>query len=69
MRLSRHMKAPWPFWGRVVDALPRPFLDWIYVHVARHRYSIMGKKKACMVPDKDIRKKIYPVRRKMPDGL
>ena len=57
VRLSRSLKAPWPFWGRVLDAFPTPLADRFYDLSARHRYKKKEKKDACMAPDEDVRER------------
>ena len=31
--------------------IPRPIRNWLYDFVARHRYQVIGKYEACMLPD------------------
>jgi predicted DCC family thiol-disulfide oxidoreductase YuxK len=43
------------FWtgvATVLRVLPRPFRDWGYGAVARHRYRIFGKYESCLLPEK-----------------
>ena len=42
--------------------IPYPFRDLIYILVAKSRYSLFGKKKNCMVPDKRIKSKFLNVK-------
>jgi predicted DCC family thiol-disulfide oxidoreductase YuxK len=35
--------------------LPRPFRNWLYGLVARHRYRIFGKHESCPLPDPKVR--------------
>ena len=36
-------------------AIPRPIRDFLYDRVARNRYSLFGKRDACLVPTPDVR--------------
>ena len=49
LRLVHYMKMPWP-WLHVLGVVPRAPRDWIYDRIARNRYSLFGKRQACMVP-------------------
>ena len=42
--------------------IPYPLRDLIYILVAKFRYSIFGKKKKCMVPDKKNKSKFLNVK-------
>ena len=54
LRIARHLTFPWPL-AYAFLAVPRPFRDWIYAIVARHRYRWFGKREHCMVPTPAIR--------------
>ena len=49
-RIAEKLKAPWS-WVRVFKILPGQFSDFIYKLIARSRYRIFGKYKACPLPD------------------
>jgi len=54
LRIARRLRFPWPLlW--LFMAVPRPFRDWVYDLIARHRYGWFGKRDTCMVPTKEIR--------------
>jgi hypothetical protein len=42
-------------WAAVLRAIPRPIRDFLYDRVARNRYSLFGKRDACLVPTPDVR--------------
>ena len=42
-------------WCSVFCYLPRAPLDWVYERIARNRYKIFGKARACILPDASIR--------------
>jgi predicted DCC family thiol-disulfide oxidoreductase YuxK len=45
-------------WVRVLFAVPKPLRDAVYNLVARNRYRIFGKYKACFVPDAGMRDRV-----------
>ena len=49
LRTARHIWQPWPLM-RVFGLLPRFVRDGFYDLVAKYRYRVFGKRKACMVP-------------------
>jgi predicted DCC family thiol-disulfide oxidoreductase YuxK len=42
-------------WAAIFRAVPRPIRDFLYDRVARNRYSLFGKRDACLVPTPDVR--------------
>ena len=46
-------------WHIVVTmyVIPRAFRDYIYRYIARNRHRIWGKRKSCMVPTADLKKR------------
>lgn len=46
--------------GMMLHAIPRVFADWIYDGVARHRYSVFGRRDVCQVPSGEERKRFLP---------
>ena len=54
LRIARRLTFPWPI-AAVFLAVPRPLRDWIYTHVARHRYRWFGRRDHCMVPSPEMR--------------
>jgi len=54
LRIARRLRFPWPL-AYVFIAVPRPFRDWIYRIVARHRYAWFGRREQCMVPTPQLR--------------
>jgi predicted DCC family thiol-disulfide oxidoreductase YuxK len=45
----KHLGWPWKA-AAALGILPRPFRDWCYDLVARHRYRIFGRLDACTAP-------------------
>lgn len=56
LKIIKHLKFPWNLLI-VFQILPRQLRDWIYDQIAKHRYSIWGKKKQCMIPAPDHQKR------------
>ena len=56
LRIARGLRFPWPMLYGFV-AVPRPWRDWIYNWVARHRYAWFGKREFCMVPSPELRRR------------
>ena len=56
LRICRHLSGGWKFLNFLL-ALPRPFRDWLYDLIARHRYRWFGKKEECMIPGPSIKKR------------
>lgn len=54
LRIARRLRFPWPL-TYVFIAVPRPFRDWIYRIVARHRYAWFGRREQCIVPTPPLR--------------
>lgn len=49
-------RLPWPWpWLGFLRWLPRSWRDGTYAFVARHRYRILGRTAACMVPTPEQR--------------
>ncbi|MBI5813633.1 MAG: thiol-disulfide oxidoreductase DCC family protein [Meiothermus silvanus] len=42
-------------WAYIFRWIPRPWRDWVYRWVARHRYRIFGRRESCMVPTPALR--------------
>ncbi|NOX37787.1 MAG: DUF393 domain-containing protein [Calditrichaeota bacterium] len=49
LEILRHLKGRWKwlFWLKII---PRPFRDWIYKCISRHRYRWFGRKVDCAIP-------------------
>ena len=50
LALATRLPAPWPAL-RTLAVVPRPLRDAVYGLVARNRYRLFGKRRACMRPD------------------
>ena len=53
LRVLRRLGGLWSLLA-VFGILPKPFRDWIYDQVARHRYQWFGKKETCWLPTPDL---------------
>jgi predicted DCC family thiol-disulfide oxidoreductase YuxK len=51
--LLHNMGGCWKFFY-AFKYIPEPVRDFFYDLVARYRYSVFGKKDACVIPDKDL---------------
>jgi predicted DCC family thiol-disulfide oxidoreductase YuxK len=50
LRVARRLGGVWGlFYAFII--IPRPFRDYMYGTVARHRYKWFGKREECMVPE------------------
>ena len=48
-------------WGRITTLLlvfPKPVRDWLYIRLARNRYTLFGKKEMCALPDPAFQKRL-----------
>ena len=48
-------------WGRLMALMrifPKPVRDWLYIHLARNRYKLFGKKDMCALPDPAFQKRL-----------
>ncbi|MFT3684351.1 MAG: DCC1-like thiol-disulfide oxidoreductase family protein [Phycisphaerales bacterium] len=54
LRMLAHLGWPWKMLT-VFRILPRPMRDGLYKMVAGNRYTLFGKRDACMVPTPDLR--------------
>lgn len=52
--LLRRLPAPWR-WLALVEIVPRMWRDAAYGVLARNRYRLLGKRRACMIPSPDVR--------------
>jgi predicted DCC family thiol-disulfide oxidoreductase YuxK len=56
IEIAKDLSGAWYFF-KAFKILPRFFRDYLYRLLARNRYSIFGKAKACRVPTKELQKK------------
>ncbi|CAE6791183.1 MAG: DUF393 domain-containing protein [Nitrospira sp.] len=54
LRIARRLSGGWPLCALLV-LVPRSLRDIVYDYVARHRYRLMGKSKACRIPTAEER--------------
>ena len=52
--IARHMNGIWS-WAYALRVIPRPVRDLAYKFIARNRYSLFGRRDACMMPTPEIR--------------
>ena len=55
VRLTHHMRWPWPIMGKMLALVPETWRDRIYDVVAENRYRLLGRRDSCMIPDPKIR--------------
>lgn len=58
-RIYKYLDGGWK-WFYVFIVVPKFIRDFFYDIIARNRYKWFGKKKKCMVPDKDILERFLP---------
>jgi predicted DCC family thiol-disulfide oxidoreductase YuxK len=54
LRIARRLRFPFPL-AVTLLVVPRPWRDWMYAWVARHRYGWFGRRDQCMVPTPALR--------------
>jgi predicted DCC family thiol-disulfide oxidoreductase YuxK len=54
LKIVKLLRKPWPLF-QVGYILPKFVRDGIYDFVAKHRYSVFGKKDACLMPTGDLK--------------
>lgn len=52
--MFKRLPAPWR-WLSVLEVAPRPWRDAVYRWTARNRYSLLGKRRTCIIPPQNIR--------------
>ena len=56
LTLLRELGGFWS-WFYALRVIPVPVRDWVYDLIARSRYSLFGKRKTCMIPTKDMKRR------------
>jgi len=56
VEIAKHLDGNWKFLS-IAKYVPRVLRDRAYTIIARNRYKWFGKKQACMVPHKEIKKR------------
>lgn len=56
LRLTRHLRQPWPLLGAFC-LIPRPLRDGLYAWIARHRYAWFGQRQNCALPTPALRRR------------
>lgn len=54
-KVAGFLKSPWRWLSAFGVVLPSFFTDFFYRLIAKHRYKLMGKSEACIVPSPDIK--------------
>jgi predicted DCC family thiol-disulfide oxidoreductase YuxK len=57
LKIACELKSPWAWLLSATVIIPRAIRDRVYRWVSRNRYNIFGKRKECMVPTPDLRKR------------
>ena len=57
LAVARYLGGPWAALARVGRLVPRAVRDAMYDFVARNRYRIPGKARACLLPTPDERRR------------
>jgi len=52
LKIAKDLKGLWKVFY-IFMFLPRPVRDFFYDLVAKNRYTLFGRKKSCMIPDKE----------------
>lgn len=52
--LARRLPAPWS-WFAAVRLVPKRWRDVAYDWIARNRYRLLGRRRACMIPAPEVR--------------
>ncbi len=56
--LRLYNKLPWYWkWTQLLWIFPRFIRDWVYGIIAKNRYKWWGKRKECMVPTPELKKR------------
>ena len=53
IRIASRLTGPWRCWAAVVRLVPRFLRDFKYDFIARFRYRLFGKRKACLLTSPD----------------
>jgi predicted DCC family thiol-disulfide oxidoreductase YuxK len=53
--LLKRLRAPWRWLAGPIGVVPERWRDAAYDWIAAHRYRLLGRKKACMVPPPKVR--------------
>ncbi|HAZ99334.1 MAG TPA: thiol-disulfide oxidoreductase [Halomonas sp.] len=60
LEIAKDLKGPWRF-CYAFKVVPRPIRDAIYKLFARNRYTLFGKKEACMVPTVEVKSRFVGI--------
>ncbi len=52
------LPPPWK-WLNLLRIIPRPLRNAVYDWTARHRYALLGRRAACMVPSENLRSRFH----------
>jgi predicted DCC family thiol-disulfide oxidoreductase YuxK len=60
LEIAKDLAGVWPLLG-AFRLVPRPIRDAVYKVLARNRYTLFGKRDACMVPSEAVRSRFIGV--------
>jgi predicted DCC family thiol-disulfide oxidoreductase YuxK len=55
LKIGQELKFPWSVLASLGLLVPKFLRDWVYSHIARHRYQWFGKKDICMIPTAELK--------------
>ncbi len=56
LEISKNLTGLWHLFS-IFKILPRPTRDYFYRLLARNRYNLFGKRKSCLIPTPEIRRR------------
>jgi predicted DCC family thiol-disulfide oxidoreductase YuxK len=57
IEVSRHLRFPFNLL-KYFRFIPKGFRDWVYQLIANNRYRIFRRRQSCIIPDKELQKRI-----------
>jgi predicted DCC family thiol-disulfide oxidoreductase YuxK len=56
LEIAKDLSGYW-YLFTIFKIIPRPIRDLLYTSFAKNRYNLFGKRKSCMVPSENVRKR------------
>jgi predicted DCC family thiol-disulfide oxidoreductase YuxK len=56
LEIAKDLSGFW-YLFTIFKIIPRPIRDLLYTSFAKNRYNLFGKRKSCMVPSENVRKR------------